>query len=152
MREVQLWGLVRGSDSATLFDIVSDFERYPEMTDAVRSVAVQPLGDGTIASDWAVNFRNGILRWSEEDRLDREARRIDFQQTGGDFEHFSGRWELRDVEDGCLVGFTAQFDLGIPSLSYMLDPIAEQALLDNLEKIVVGLAGQPVEFAAAEPA
>lgn len=151
MREVQLWGLVRGGDSASLFDVVSDFARYPEMTDAVRSVEVEQIGDDLVASDWAVNFRSGILRWSEEDRLDPEARRITFSQTGGDFEHFSGQWELRDVEDGCLVGFTAQFDLGIPSLSYMLDPIAEQALLQNLEKIVEGLAGRPVEFAAAEP-
>lgn len=142
---MQLWNKVAAVDAQRLFDVIADFGRYPEMTDAVRSVQVEELPDGRLASEWEVNFRSGILRWSEEDRLDPEQGRIRFEQTGGDFAHFSGEWILRDAPDGAVVGFLARFDLGIPSLSAMLDPIAENALCENITKILTGLSGTPVE-------
>jgi ribosome-associated toxin RatA of RatAB toxin-antitoxin module len=124
-----------------VFERICNFERYPELTDAVRSVVVTPRADGSLASAWEVNFRNGILRWSETDRVDREQRTIEFEQLDGDFEAFTGRWSVEPANGGCVVGFEAAFDLGMPTLAPMLDPIAEGALRENVARILDGLTG-----------
>jgi ribosome-associated toxin RatA of RatAB toxin-antitoxin module len=86
-----------------------------------------------------VSFNDGILRWTEEDRFLPEEHRILFRQLSGDLEHFEGEWKVEEEGDGCSIRFSASFDLGVPTLSDMLDPIAEQALRDNVELILSGL-------------
>jgi ribosome-associated toxin RatA of RatAB toxin-antitoxin module len=121
---------------------LSDFARYPELTEAVRQVDIdQPGPDGTVVSRWTVQFRNGLLRWSESDTLDPAARTITFRQLTGDFDTFDGQWSVHERPAGCGVVFTARFDLGIPSLAAILDPVAESTLRANILTIARGLFG-----------
>jgi ribosome-associated toxin RatA of RatAB toxin-antitoxin module len=142
-------------DAAECYRRLSDFARYPELTDAVRSVEVDSPGreapsgarqSYTVRSRWTVVFRNGLLRWTEKDTLDPVARTITFRQLTGDFETFDGQWSVRERPTGCDVVFDAHFDLGIPSLAAILDPVAESTLRANILTIVRGLLG------AVEPA
>ena len=157
MRIVNITARIGDARPEDVFDRICDFERYPELTDAVRSVIVVARDDGSVASEWEVRFRNGILRWSETDRIDAARRTIDFEQLDGDFESFAGRWSVHARDGGCTVGFEAAFDLGMPTLAEMLDPIAESALRENVARILTGLTGRPVELivedesAAADP-
>ncbi|HEX6358725.1 type II toxin-antitoxin system RatA family toxin [Actinophytocola sp.] len=129
-------------DAAECYQRLSDFARYPELTDAVRSVEVDPPGpDGAVHSRWTVLFRNGLLRWTESDTLDPVARTITFRQLTGDFETFEGQWSVHERETGCDIAFDAHFDLGIPSLAAILDPVAESTLRANILTIVRGLLG-----------
>lgn len=153
MPVVEVRARVAGADPDSIFDVIADFERYPELTEAVRSVRVDGSDElGALHSAWEVYFRNGILRWSEQDVLLRDERRIAFEQTEGDFARFAGEWRIEPVDEGCTVVFVAEFDLGIPTLAYMIDPIAESALRENLAKILVGLIDRPIEFAELPPA
>src|SRR3712207_8009511 len=52
-------------------------------------------------SAWEVKFRDGILKWVEEERVDGERRHIDFQATDGDLERFEGYWQVDGDGDGC---------------------------------------------------
>ena len=104
-------------------------------------------GDGLLQSEWEVNFRNGTLRWSEIDRFDDAAKRIEFSQLGGDFDHFSGSWQVVDGEP-TVVRFDGQFDMGIPSLAQLIDPIAERTLAENIVQIIAGLFGDAVHITA----
>ena len=45
-----------------------------------------------------------------------------------------------------LLRFAASFDMGIPALSSIIDPIAEQALRENIVAIIKGLFGLNVEI------
>ena len=129
-------------DAAECYRRLRDFARYPELTDAVRSVEVDPPApDGSVRSRWTVLFRNGLLRWSESDTFDDDARTITFRQLTGDFETFDGQWSVRARDRGCEVVFDAHFDLGIPSLAAILDPVAESTLRANILTIVRGLLG-----------
>jgi ribosome-associated toxin RatA of RatAB toxin-antitoxin module len=150
MRHVSIVANVTGAKPGAVFEVLSDFERYPDATDAVREVVIARKSATKVASSWEVNFRSGILRWKEEDVFDREARTIHFSQTEGDLEHFSGAWHVDDHRDGCVVRFVAKFDMGIPTLAPMLDPIAENALRENVTNIICCLLDGPVEFVAAE--
>ncbi len=111
------------------------------------SVVVRPAADGGVESDWEVNFRSGVLAWTERDTVDAGARRIDFEQVDGDFVLFTGTWAVEPDGGGSVVRFTASFDLGMPSLAPMIDPIAVRTLVDNVQAILSGLLGPHVAFA-----
>lgn len=148
MRSVTLTAHVPGQDAARVYARLSDFASYPAHSDSVRSVTVTDVTGDVTLSRWEVAFRNGILRWSEEDTFDRAALRIDFTQLEGDVEEFAGSWVCADVDDGCRVTFDARIDLGVPTLAEVLEPIAARALLDNTTSIVRGLFGPDVTFEA----
>src|SRR5215470_12497726 len=56
--------------------------------------------------------------------------------------NFSGEWMVRDTDSACQIRFIAHFDLGLPGLSDILEPIAEQALRTNIQSILTGLLGE----------
>jgi ribosome-associated toxin RatA of RatAB toxin-antitoxin module len=145
MRSVTIAAVVPDTDLGTAFATISDFARYPALVpDVVRSVTVeQERPDGPVISAWEVFFRNGILSWSEADHLHPETWTIDFEQTIGDFEEFSGGWELTPVvlagSTAVRVVFTADFDFGVPSLASIVDPVADRVLVESITEILRGL-------------
>lgn len=146
--------LVPEAAADAVFARISDFEQYAAHTPAVREITIDGVSDGSSSSTWSVNFRNGVLRWRETDRFDPIARRIEYQQIDGDFETFDGSWQVSQEGSTVRVTFRASFDLGMPTLAPMIDPIAERALKDNITAILVGLLGEqvaPVEPAAGLP-
>jgi len=146
MRHVEIETLVPSADADAVFDRISDFTRYSEYTDAVRDVTVIRALDGLMESEWSVHFRNGLLCWSERDYIDPKDRTITFEQVDGDFDQFSGSWTVAPVGTDVRVVFTASFDLGMPSLAAMIDPIAERTLRDNMQSSLCGLLGAGVVF------
>jgi ribosome-associated toxin RatA of RatAB toxin-antitoxin module len=151
MRNVKLSARV-AADTGPCFERIRDFARYPELVNVIRAVTVYPPDlDGTERSDWEVYFRNGILRWSEQDALDRADLRIKFRQIDGDFDYFAGHWAIAwdpgDGSDGsgaesCIVTFESDFDFGIPSLAGILDPVAERVFKETIARVLTGLFGE----------
>ncbi|TWP50896.1 cyclase [Lentzea tibetensis] len=140
MHATEFSAIVTGRSTDEVFDTVADFARYPDLVDAVVSVEVlPPQEDGAIPSHWEVLFRKGVLRWSEEDLLDRENGVITFTQTDGDFDVFEGGWEITAAPEGVALTFRAKFDFGVPSMASIIDPVAGRVLLENLGLIVRGL-------------
>ncbi|MEU3567292.1 SRPBCC family protein [Kitasatospora sp. NPDC036755] len=145
-RQVTLEAYVPETDIDTVFARLSDFGRYPEFTDAVREVKVTERADGVVDTEWAVNFRNGVMRWSENEVIDPADRSITFAQTTGDFASFDGAWRVERAGDRVVIRFDAEFDLGMASLAAILDPIAERTLVENLQRILTGLNGPATTF------
>lgn len=146
MRRVRLEALVPQADAGFVFERISDFPRYADYTDAVREVRVDRTDGELVSSTWSVNFRNGVLCWSERDRIDVEGRHIAFEQITGDFDRFDGSWQVAQTGEDVTVIFVAEFDLGMPSLATIIDPIAERALRENMEAILRGLLGEGIAF------
>jgi len=99
-----------------------------------------------MVSRWEVDFHGGVLRWTEEDLLFPEKCVIRFRQIEGDADHYEGEWGVRDEDDGCSLWFSAEFDLGIPSLDQTLGPIGERALRENARSIIFGLLADSGEI------
>lgn len=148
MRHVEVLARVSELQPAEVYGIISDFARYPEHSHAVRSVVAMAEEDGRATSAWEVNFREGILRWTEEDVFNADERTIVFRQIEGDVEHFAGTWSVRQDPEGSLICFECEFDMGVPGLNDILEPIAEQALRDNARSILKGLIPS-IEFVGA---
>ena len=87
-----------------------------------------------------MTFRNGILRWTEEDEIDARNATIAFNQISGDLAEFVGGWSVTPAGEGVAIRFTADFDLGIPSLAPMLDPVAEKAMRSNVHELIAAFA------------
>ncbi|MBQ0826564.1 type II toxin-antitoxin system RatA family toxin [Streptomyces tagetis] len=148
MPRVTLDAILPGTtDTGAVFTRLADFAAYPKYTDAVREVTLTGIEDGQVASHWSVNFRSGVLCWSEHDRIDPVALTIDFTQVEGDFDRFDGSWRVTAAETGTRVRFTAAFDLGMPSLAAIIDPIACQALAESIGLILRGLFGEHITVA-----
>ncbi|MER6346431.1 type II toxin-antitoxin system RatA family toxin [Streptomyces sp. NPDC001595] len=139
MRHVVLHAIADGLAPDAVYQRISDFRRYPELTGTVRDVQVDTLADGSLVSDWTVLFRGGLMRWRERDTLSPETGSLTFEQLDGDFQTFEGSWRCAPHDDGTLITFTAAFDLGIPTLADILDPVAESTLRTNIAQIVAGL-------------
>jgi ribosome-associated toxin RatA of RatAB toxin-antitoxin module len=151
MRTVRLRLQVPGKTASEVYQTLADFERYPELSDAVRSVAVTEVSENRTVSAWEVTFRAGLLRWTEEDTFDPDALSITFRQLEGDAAVFDGSWECVDAAPGSEIVFSARLDMGIPSLADALEPIAVRTLAGNIVSIVRGLVG-PAELVASDVA
>ncbi|CAL9636003.1 hypothetical protein SUDANB145_06204 [Streptomyces sp. enrichment culture] len=151
MPHVVLHALADAVDPAEAYRRISDFRRYPEFTDTVREVSVEaPLPDGSTLSDWSVLFRGGLMRWRERDTYAPDTHSLAFEQITGDFQSFSGSWRCEPHGPGTRVVFTASFDLGIPTLAEILDPVAASTLRHLIGEIVKGLLGAEVTDESAD--
>jgi len=76
--------------------------------------------------------------------------RITFEQIDGDLSLFRGHWQLTPLEDGqtraCL---RMEFEIGIPLLAAMLDPLAVDALTTNTTAMFGALEQRAVDPFAA---
>jgi len=151
MRTVRLRLHVPHKPASDVYATLADFERYPELCDAVQSVAVIAVSENRTMSRWEVTFRAGLLRWTEEDVFDPGALSITFRQLEGDIAIFDGSWKCVDTAQGSEILFSARLDMGIPSLADALEPIAVRTLIDNIASIVRGLLGS-AELVAADVA
>lgn len=149
MRHLEILAMVHDHSVQEVYSVLCDFESYPEYSDVVRDVLVTVTGRDRAVSRWEVNFRQGILRWEEEDSFDPDARTITFRQTEGDVDHFSGKWAVCDRDGGACIEFAADLGLSIPGVTEILEPIAESALKDTIQSIVTGLFGASVKFETA---
>jgi ribosome-associated toxin RatA of RatAB toxin-antitoxin module len=151
MRSVRLRVHVPNQSASDVYATLANFERYPELSDAVKSVAVTRVSENITVSRWEVTFRAGLLCWTEEDTFDPGALSITFRQLEGDIALFDGSWQCLDAARGSEIVFSARLDMGIPSLADALEPIAVRTLIDNTVLIVRGLVGS-AELVASEVA
>ena len=141
MRTIRLRLHVPHKPASDVYATLADFERYPTLCDAVQKVTVTERSENLTVSQWEVTFRAGLLCWTEEDTFDLGALTITFRQLEGDVAVFDGSWQCVDAAQGSEVLFSADLDLGIPSLADALEPIAVRTLIANIISIVRGLIG-----------
>lgn len=143
MPDVNIHARIRGRTPADVLAAATEFARWPDMSDAVVSVRVEPGDDGGSRSFWEVIFREGILQWSQADRPDGDAR-LAFELLEGDPLVWHGAWTAEAAGDAALLRLEAEFDLGMPSLSHVLDPMGVEAIEDAVRSVLNTLFGDDV--------
>lgn len=150
MPAMQVRAVVEGVDAAAALRLVTDYRRWPDASDTIRSVQVEETGRDVSVSIWEVTFRGGLMRWSERDWFDPEALEQRFALIDGDPHDFAGAWSAAPCPDGCVLLLKGEFDLGMPSLRHVLDPIAIEALEDAVADVLHALFGR-IRVDPAEP-
>lgn len=119
-----------------VFAVVKRFEEFPEFMPDVQSVQVLDAGDHWQESEWKVHVVGRSLRWVERDEFDEENLRITYRVKEGDLKKFEGEWRFEPVQEGTRVVLTVDFDLGIPMLAALLDPLLVKAVEKNSDSML----------------
>lgn len=129
-----------------VWEVVIDVERYPAQMESVRWVRIEDVASPEVRRvAWSVLLKGSILEWAEEERIDHDARHVTFTQVSGDLEVFEGRWDVEEREPGLVrVTFDVTFEIGIPLLAEMLNPVAQRSLRDNLTDMLRGIEREAV--------
>lgn len=129
---------------------VVDIERYPDSMENVRWAKILATdGPARRRCAWSVTLKGSILEWEETERLDPQALRLDFEQLSGDMERFDGAWQLERAGDELTrVRLTVSFEIGIPLLADMLNPVAQRSLRENCREMLLGVEREALGGAA----
>ncbi|MCX5071308.1 type II toxin-antitoxin system RatA family toxin [Streptomyces sp. NPDC060334] len=124
--------------AADAWRAVTRLEDYADYMENVESVTVLGASEsGARTSEWSVLLKGSVLEWVEEDELDEANRVMSFSQVSGDLDEFTGYWRVDDRGDGTsVVVFSVDFEIGIPLLADMLNPVAAKALRENSEHML----------------
>jgi coenzyme Q-binding protein COQ10 len=119
------------------WNMICDFEKYPNLMEPVRNLRILDKKGNTLISEWEVNLKGSILKWTESDTKLPEKYRIEFTQMDGDLEQFNGYWQLSEMADTQTEVFLyTNFEIGIPMLRDMLDPVAKLAIEENSQTML----------------
>lgn len=117
---------------------LKNFERYADFMQDVISVEVDRIDSSQWVSSWNVRLNGVQFSWVENDILE-APHRLSFELVEGDVEMLAGEWLITQLPDGVEVTLAMEFDLGIPSMSETLDPLARRALKSNVDGLLKGL-------------
>ncbi|NOR61560.1 MAG: cyclase [Rhodobacteraceae bacterium] len=119
-----------GLTAEDVWPTLVDFARYPDLMEDVVSVEILEQGETTMLSAWKVLLNGSEFTWEERDHLEPPFL-IRFDQTDGDLDVWNGSWQLDSSGAVLVARLTVKFDIGIPSMSEILDPIGERAIRAN---------------------
>lgn len=145
-QRVEVSAVNPGGNATEAFAVLRELDRHVVAGDVIRSLRVERLQDGSRISHWDVTFQKGILHWSQREELDEVERTMRFAQTEGDADVLEGAWRITDVEQGCRIHFSCDFDLGIPTLSRFVDPLATRILRETVTEQLREIFGPQLVF------
>jgi|LSQX01.3.fsa_nt_gb ribosome-associated toxin RatA of RatAB toxin-antitoxin module len=130
--------VVRGAVDE-VYELAKDFPAYAGHMPDVRSVTVKERGEGYTVTAWDVAVMGRAFRWTERDEFDDAARVIRYRQLSGDLAEFKGEWRFEDTDDGVRVVLSVEFELGIPMLAALLNPVLIKAVESNADQLLQAL-------------
>lgn len=121
-----------------VWSAVVDISSYPSYMENVQSVVLELVdASGVRRSRWSVLLKGSVLEWIEDEVVDHERMLVTFHQVDGDLQHLAGTWLVTPRNEGhSRVELTVDFEIGIPLLADMLNPVAERALRENSERML----------------
>jgi ribosome-associated toxin RatA of RatAB toxin-antitoxin module len=128
------------------WELINRLESYVDAMEHVRSLEVLERGPHHRVTAWEVDLKGCVMRWVEHEELDAQRYRIEYRQVEGDLERFDGYWQLDPLtDDTSRVVLSVRFEIGVPMLSEMLNPIAERAVGENSRAMLASLAAHAHE-------
>ncbi|HEX5608550.1 MAG TPA: SRPBCC family protein [Solirubrobacterales bacterium] len=124
-----------------VWEAVLDIERYPSSMENVRWVEIrEAIGPAERRTAWSIVVKGSILEWEDMETIDHEAMVVSFHQLSGDLSEFDGRWEVTRRGPGLSTArFAVDFEIGIPLLAEMLNPMATRSLRENCTEMLKGV-------------
>ncbi|EMN82520.1 polyketide cyclase/dehydrase [Leptospira interrogans serovar Grippotyphosa str. UI 12764] len=90
--------------------------------------------------DWEVILKGSLLKWREFEQRFPDNFIMKFNQLSGDLDKFDGYWKLEKItENDTNANLYIDFEIGIPMLKDMLDPVATKSLTENANEMLNSL-------------
>jgi len=141
MQKVKATTNIADANIESVWAIISDLENYPEMIADILEVTYLDRSEGMTISSWRALISGSEMSWIQRDVYE-PYNRISFSQVEGDMEVYCGRWLLEETAEGVRVSWYIEFDIGIPSLAKMLDPIVVEAIKENSKQMLSSVKTQ----------
>lgn len=132
-------------DKYKIYEIAKEMEKFPEFMPDVKSVKVIERMKNKTVTEWHSSLDEAPVWWRELDEFDDKSPKIVYKLLEGDLDKFEGEWIFEDIEDGCRVTLTVDYDFGIPAFEEIVGPILKikvenncMMMLTAIKKIIEG--------------
>jgi len=122
-----------------VYELAKDQERFPEFMPDVETVTVLERHTERAVSRWKTLVEEAPIEWTEEDRFDDVALRIDYKLIEGDLDKFEGAWTFAEHDGVTQVRLGVQYDFGVPTLAELIGPTLEKKVRENSEMMLAAI-------------
>ena len=122
-----------------VYELAKDQERFPQFMPDVETVTILERRPGSAISRWKTLVEEAPIEWTEEDRFDDTALRIDYQLIEGDLDTFQGSWTFEHRDGVTHVVLGVEYDFGVPTLAELIGPTLEKKVRENSEMMLAAL-------------
>ncbi len=122
-----------------VYELAKEQERFPQFMPDVESVTVLERHVDRVITRWKTLVEEAPIEWTEEDRFDDTACRIDYRLLEGDLEKFEGSWRFVDGDGRTHVTLGVEYDFGVPTLAELIGPTLHRKVQENCEMMLAAL-------------
>ena len=134
--------IVIDAPARTVYELAKDQERFPQFMPDVETVTVLERRSGGVIARWKTLVEEAPIEWTEEDRFDDGALRIEYKLIEGDLDKFEGAWTFEHRDGRTHVVLGVDYDFGVPTLAELIGPTLEKKVRENSEMMLAALKVQ----------
>jgi ribosome-associated toxin RatA of RatAB toxin-antitoxin module len=131
--------IVIAAPARVVYELAKEQERFPEFMPDVETVTVLERRADRILTRWKTLVEEAPIEWTEEDRFNDEALRIDYKLLEGDLDKFEGAWTFSENGAQTHVVLGVDYDFGVPTLAELIGPTLERKVKENSEMMLAAL-------------
>ncbi|MBV9277441.1 MAG: aromatase/cyclase [Candidatus Eremiobacteraeota bacterium] len=125
-----------------VYELAKEQERFPEFMPDVESVQVLERHPDHVITRWKSLVEEAPIEWTEEDRFDDAAPRIDYKLLEGDLDKFEGSWTFAERDGKTHVVLGVDYDFGVPTLAELIGPTLQRKVQENSEMMLRALKNE----------
>jgi coenzyme Q-binding protein COQ10 len=125
-----------------VYALAKEQERFPEFMPDVETVTILERHADYIVTRWKTFVEDAPIEWTEEDRFDDVAPRIDYKLIEGDLDTFEGAWTFTETAGRTSVRLTVEYDFGVPTLAELIGPTLAKKVRENCEMMLAALKSE----------
>jgi coenzyme Q-binding protein COQ10 len=125
-----------------VYELAKDQERFPQFMPDVETVVVVERHPDHIVTRWKTLVEEAPIEWTEEDRFNDEALRIDYKLLEGDLDKFEGAWTFDERDGTTHVLLGVDYDFGVPTLAELIGPTLQRKVRENSEMMLAALKAE----------
>ncbi len=122
-----------------VYELAKDQERFPQFMPDVETVKVLERHADHWITRWKTLVEEAPIEWTEEDRFDDGALRIDYKLIEGDLDKFEGAWTFEERDGMTHVVLGVDYDFGVPTLAELIGPTLQKKVQENSEMMLAAL-------------
>ena len=133
-----------------VYELAKEQERFPQFMPDVESVEIVERHPDRVISRWKTLVEEAPIEWTEEDRFDDGALRIDYKLLEGDLDKFEGTWTFAERDGVTQVVLSVDYDFGVPTLAELIGPTRQRKVRENSEMMLDALKAEAERDATDE--
>ena len=134
--------IVIDAPAQRVYELAKEQERFPQFMPDVESVSVLERHPTHILTRWKTLVEEAPIEWTEEDRFNDDALRIDYKLIEGDLDKFEGAWTFEERDGLTHVVLGVDYDFGVPTLAELIGPTLEKKVKENSEMMLAALKAE----------